>query len=222
VPKAGFVEAGPLGEAFGWRWAPDGTVREPDGKPRLVLIDEIDKAPRDFPNDLLWVIDQMNFRVPEIEGENEVACPADRRPVVVITSNEERRLPGPFLRRCVQHRIELDSDAVKRILTARLIGKRPGRDALDAGEERLLRAAVGAWDAIRATRGLSRPYTIDEVWRHIALAARHRAGPQAREGLAVDLEGRDPERLRAVLRTLLPPADLDLVQPVVAAQAASG
>ena len=84
---------------------------------RLVLIDEIDKAPRDFPNDLLDEIDQMEFRVPELAMKFRAA----HRPVVIITSNSERQLPDPFLRRCVFHRIEFPSaDRLQAILRQRL------------------------------------------------------------------------------------------------------
>ena len=68
---------------------------------RVVLIDEVDKAPRDFPNDLLDEIDRMEFTVPEFGW----AFKAATRPVVIITSNSERQLPDPFLRRCVYHYI---------------------------------------------------------------------------------------------------------------------
>ncbi|MFY9822592.1 MAG: MoxR family ATPase [Thermoanaerobaculia bacterium] len=84
---------------------------------RLVLIDEIDKAPRDFPNDLLDVLDRMELRIPEIGLEVR----ARHRPVVVITSNRESQLPDPFLRRCVFHHIEFPDDALlRRILDERL------------------------------------------------------------------------------------------------------
>ncbi len=69
---------------------------------KVVLIDEIDKAPRDFPNDLLHVLDDMNFAVAET-GE---VIRAALRPIVVITSNSERELPDAFLRRCVFHYID--------------------------------------------------------------------------------------------------------------------
>ena len=71
--------------------------------PRVVLIDEVDKAPRDFPNDLLDELDRMEFRVPELG----LICKSARRPVVVVTSNSERQLPDPFLRRCIFHRIDV-------------------------------------------------------------------------------------------------------------------
>lgn len=87
----------------------------------VVLIDEIDKAPRDFPNDLLNVLDQGWFRVPEYETpdapEHRVWAP-EARPPIIITSNSERRLPKPFLRRCIFHHIELTEGMVERIVGA--------------------------------------------------------------------------------------------------------
>jgi MoxR-like ATPase len=84
------------------------------GRPRgsVVIIDEIDKAPRDFPNDLLDEVDRMKFRVPELlqsaraigrspETPGLEQMQPDIRPIVVITSNSEKQLPDPFLRRCV-------------------------------------------------------------------------------------------------------------------------
>jgi MoxR-like ATPase len=75
----------------------------------VVLIDEIDKAPRDFPNDILREIETLYFKVPEV---NSKAIEADKRvrPVVVITSNSEKSLPPAFLRRCTFHHIKPPSD----------------------------------------------------------------------------------------------------------------
>jgi MoxR-like ATPase len=85
---------------------------------RVVLIDEIDKAPRDFPNDLLDEIDRMEFRLPELRDEPFRAI---HRPIVIITSNSERQLPDPFLRRCVFHRIGFPGKSdLERILRQRL------------------------------------------------------------------------------------------------------
>jgi MoxR-like ATPase len=86
----------------------------------LVLIDEIDKAPRDFPNDLLNQVENLEFTVAEL-GETFKADPAFA-PVIVITSNSERQLPEPFLRRCVYHHIEFPKDRgeIEAILGARL------------------------------------------------------------------------------------------------------
>jgi MoxR-like ATPase len=75
----------------------------------VVVIDEIDKAPKDFPNDLLHEIETMSFRVKEFPGSKPTpgldGIAKDLRPLVVITSNEERQLPDAFLRRCVFHEI---------------------------------------------------------------------------------------------------------------------
>lgn len=78
--------------------------------PTIVLLDEIDKAPRDFPNDLLNVLDQHWFHVTE---RNERVENQGDPPLVVITSNSERRLPEPFLRRCIFHHIELTQKLVE-------------------------------------------------------------------------------------------------------------
>ena len=87
---ARYIKLGKLGEAF-------------QSQERVVLlIDEIDKADLEFPNDLLWELDQMEFHIPET-GET---VKANHRPVVIITSNAEKELPDAFLRRCVFHYIE--------------------------------------------------------------------------------------------------------------------
>ncbi len=85
--------------------------------PRILLIDEIDKAPRDFPNDLLHELDRMEFTVTET-GET-VSEGREKRPMVFITSNSERRLPEPFLRRCVYHHIEFDDTILERAVEKR-------------------------------------------------------------------------------------------------------
>jgi MoxR-like ATPase len=82
-----------------------------------VLIDEIDKAARDFPNDLLHVLDQHEFTVRET-GET-LGRGGRAPPVMVITSNSERRLPEPFLRRCVFHHIRFTEDLLRKAVQAR-------------------------------------------------------------------------------------------------------
>ena len=86
----------------------------------VVLIDEIDKAPRDVPNDLLGELEQMNFRIPELEN---AVIAADRalRPIVILTSNSEKALPDAFLRRCVYYHIPFPEPATLReIISTRL------------------------------------------------------------------------------------------------------
>lgn len=119
---------------------------------RLVIIDEIDKAPRDFPNDLLDEIDQMEFRVPELQ----LKFRATHRPVVIITSNSERQLPDPFLRRCVFHRIEFPAaDRLQAILDQRL-------GHLDL-PDRLGAAAVRRFEEVRAIPGLEKKPATGEL-----------------------------------------------------------
>ena len=116
----------------------------------VVLIDEIDKAPRDFPNDVLNELEHLYFRVPECG--NIVLRADDRyRPIVVITSNSERDLPEPFLRRCVFHHIAFpDEETVRRIVLSHL-----GEHV--RGLEPLLDQAVALFAELRAdTAGLSR------------------------------------------------------------------
>jgi MoxR-like ATPase len=84
----------------------------------VVLIDEIDKAPRDFPNDLLHMLDQFTFGVRET-GEKVERPRGAPPPLVVITSNNERRLPEPFLRRCIFHYIKFDEALVREIVASR-------------------------------------------------------------------------------------------------------
>lgn len=81
-----------------------------NGIKRVVLIDEIDKAPRDLPNDILDIIDNMRFSVPELKSKKEDISQkkgnADLKPLVILTSNSEKALPEPFLRRCIFFYIE--------------------------------------------------------------------------------------------------------------------
>ena len=96
-----------------------------DGPKRsLVLIDEIDKAPRDFPNDILNEIENMYFKIPELAMDmdlKKVKTPDEYKPVVIITSNSEKQLPDAFLRRCVFHHVEFPNyDRMTQIITTRL------------------------------------------------------------------------------------------------------
>lgn len=100
----------------------------------LVLIDEIDKAPRDFPNDLLAAVEDLRFEVKELQA-GEVVAKRAHAPIIVITSNSEKQLPDAFLRRCVYHHIEMPSDEaaarawIERILKRRLRSVNAGSGA---------------------------------------------------------------------------------------------
>ncbi|MBU0654549.1 MAG: MoxR family ATPase [Gammaproteobacteria bacterium] len=82
----------------------------------VLLIDEIDKAPRDFPNDLLQELDQNRFEHPFHQGEYVSRKGAP--PIIIVTSNGERRLPDAFLRRCMVHHITLDKTLLSEIMQA--------------------------------------------------------------------------------------------------------
>jgi len=136
---------------------------EQHGVPRVLLIDEIDKAPRDFPNDLLHELDQMEFQV--LETGEQVRVRPQLRPIVFITSNSERRLPEPFLRRCVYHHILFDSALLKRILTTR-------RDEFGSLSDGFLELAVERFLSLR-DRGLHKAPSTGEllVWLRVLAAA---------------------------------------------------
>ncbi len=86
----------------------------------VVLIDEVDKAPRDFPNDLLNEIDRLYFRIPELLRNEPVRAAKGLDPVLVITSNSEKNLPAAFLRRCVYYHIPFPEGRLEEIVSSRL------------------------------------------------------------------------------------------------------
>ena len=90
----------------------------------VVLIDEIDKAPRDLPNDILDVIDRMWFEVPEIKKTNKdkIEGKESARPIIILTSNSEKNLPDAFLRRCIFYFIKFpEIDELIEILKNKLL-----------------------------------------------------------------------------------------------------
>lgn len=104
----------------------------------IVLIDEIDKAPRDFPNDLLNEIEGMYFKIPELGMVNErITAKDELRPTIFITSNSEKSLPDAFLRRCIYYDIPFpDRERLAEIVLSHLqtrLAARPAwlSDALD-------------------------------------------------------------------------------------------
>ena len=91
-----YIKLGKLGEAFD------------SDEQVILLIDEIDKADLEFPNDLLWELDQMEFYI----HETKRTVKAKQRPIVIITSNAEKELPDAFLRRCIFHYIDFPDKAL--------------------------------------------------------------------------------------------------------------
>ena len=125
----------------------------------VLLIDEIDKADIEFPNDLLQELDRMEFFVYET-GETIHAI---HRPIVIITSNNEKELPDAFLRRCFFHYIRFpDMETMKEIVEVHFPGIKP----------RLLSAALEQFYTLRDTGGLKKKPSTSEVldWLKLLLA----------------------------------------------------
>lgn len=201
LDKSNFLSPRALGKAFGW----DGAE---DTKPHVVLIDEIDKAPRDFPNDLLLELDQMKF---EIGETGEIIGPPKQRPIIVITSNSERRLPDPFLRRCVTHHIEIKPEIVIDILRARLKAYR-GQGAAAPHDEQLIEAGGAFWSGLSELEGrFSRKPTVAEFWQWLILASEYPEDPAV--NLVATLKkkrGADIPRLPRI-KSLFLPDDLAVI-----------
>jgi MoxR-like ATPase len=150
---ANYIRPGKLWEAFA---APSKVV---------LLIDEIDKADIEFPNDLLQELDRMEFHVYET-GET---VQARNRPIVIITSNNEKELPDAFLRRCFFHYIRFpDTETLARIVEVHYPGVKP----------MLLRAALSQFFEIRETPGLKKKPSTSEVLDWLKLLLVEDLGPE--------------------------------------------
>lgn len=135
---AKYIKLGKLGEAF----TADEQV--------VLLIDEIDKADLEFPNDLLWELDQMEFYIPETKE----TIKAKQRPIVIITSNAEKELPDAFLRRCVFHYINFpDQEQMEEIL----------RVHFDNLDEKLVQQALVAFYWLRDMKGIEKKPSTSEL-----------------------------------------------------------
>jgi MoxR-like ATPase len=141
----------------------------------VLLIDEIDKADIEFPNDLLLELDRMEFFVYET-GET---VKAERRPIVIITSNNEKELPDAFLRRCFFHYIRFpDADTMRAIVEAHYPGIKP----------RLIEEAMRQFFAVRETPGLKKKPTTSELLDWLKLLLSDDISPET-------LHERDPRKL---------------------------
>ena len=116
----------------------------------VLLIDEIDKADLEFPNDLLWELDQMEFYIPETQE----TVRARQRPIVIITSNAEKELPDAFLRRCVFHYIEFPDQAQMEQIIHVHFGDL---------EERLIRQALAAFYWLRQLPDIEKKPSTSEL-----------------------------------------------------------
>ena len=135
---AHYIKLGKLGEAF---------VSE---EQVVLLIDEIDKADLEFPNDLLWELDQMEFYI----YETKETIKAKVRPIVIITSNAEKELPDAFLRRCIFHYIEFP----ERELMEEIV-----RTHFDHVDENILQNAMDVFYEIRGMREVKKKPSTSEL-----------------------------------------------------------
>lgn len=135
---ARYIKLGKLGEAF-------------DSEEQVVLlIDEIDKADLEFPNDLLWELDQMEFYI----HETKRTVKAKHRPIVIITSNAEKELPDAFLRRCIFHYIDFpNAELMEEIV----------KTHYPDVEEKLLKDAMDVFYWIRSIKDIRKKPSTSEL-----------------------------------------------------------
>ena len=156
---AHYIKLGKLGEAF------------KTDKQVILLIDEIDKADLEFPNDLLWELDKMEFYI----HETRETIKAKERPIVIITSNAEKELPDAFLRRCIFHYITFpDRDQMTEIVHAHF----------ENLEENVLKNALDTFYWIRSIKDVRKKPSTSELIDWIR---------------ALTISGIDPEHLREQL-----------------------
>lgn len=156
---AHYIKLGKLGEAF------------KADKQVILLIDEIDKADLEFPNDLLWELDKMEFYI----HETRETIKAKERPIVIITSNAEKELPDAFLRRCIFHYITFpDRDQMMEIVHAHF----------ENLEENVLKNALDTFYWIRSIKDVRKKPSTSELIDWIR---------------ALTISGIDPEHLREQL-----------------------
>ena len=148
-----YIRLGVLGQAFR------------ADKPVVLLIDEIDKADVEFPNDLLRELDEMAFHIPELDE----TVRAEIRPVTIITSNAEKELPDAFLRRCVFHYIRFpEPERVRRIVNAHL----------PELEEELVNAAIERFYGLRRIEGMRKKPSTSELLDWLMVLSRSGADAQ--------------------------------------------
>jgi MoxR-like ATPase len=160
---ANYIRRGPLWRAF-------------DAETKVVLlIDEIDKADIEFPNDLLLELDRMEFFV----YETQATVRARHRPLVVITSNNEKELPDAFLRRCFFHYIRFpDPDTMRAIIEVHFPGIK----------QRLVSEALKLFYEVREVPGLKKKPSTSELLDWLKLLMVEDIGPET-------LRERDPKKL---------------------------
>ena len=156
---AHYIKLGKLGEAF-----------QAD-RQAVLLIDEIDKADLEFPNDLLWELDKMEFYI----HETKETVKAKERPIVIITSNAEKELPDAFLRRCIFHYIEFPGPELMEEIV---------RVHFGSLEDNLLKNAMDTFYWIRSLKDIRKKPSTSELIDWLR---------------ALQLGGIDPEKIRREL-----------------------
>ena len=156
---ARYIKLGKLGEAF------------ESEEQVILLIDEIDKADLEFPNDLLWELDQMEFYI----HETKRTVKAKHRPIVIITSNAEKELPDAFLRRCIFHYIDFPDEALMEEIV---------KTHYPNVEENLLKNAMDVFYQIRSLKDIRKKPSTSELIDWIN---------------ALQMNGIEPDRIRAEL-----------------------
>src|SRR2546421_7484824 len=160
---ANYIKPGKLWDAFVADEAP------------VLLIDEIDKADIEFPNDLLLELDRMEFFVYELKE----TIVARQRPIVMITSNNEQELPDAFLRRCFFHYIRFpDRETMQRIIDVHFPGLKPD----------LVHEALTIFFDVREVPGLKKKHSISQLLDWIKLLLVEDISPEV-------LRTRDPKKL---------------------------
>jgi MoxR-like ATPase len=149
----------------------------------VLLIDEIDKADIEFPNDLLRELDRMEFYV----YETRQLVKARHRPIIVITSNNEKELPDAFLRRCFFHYIRFpDTATMQRIVEVHYPGLK----------KELLAEALGSFFQVRETPGLKKKPSTSELLDWIKLLVAEDIDPEV-------LRSQDPKKTLPILHGAL-------------------
>lgn len=133
-----YIKLGKLGESFSSK------------NQVILLIDEIDKADIEFPNDLLWELDKMEFYI----NETKETIKTNERPIVIITSNAEKELPDAFLRRCIFHYIEFpNQEMMEEIIKVHF----------EKVEENLLNQAMETFYWIRSLKDIQKKPSTSEL-----------------------------------------------------------
>lgn len=165
-----YIQWGPIGKAFKIRPSLREINCDVNLRP-ILLIDEIDKANIDLPNDLLRDLDQWYFDAKEIGTGVEIPEKKYRKsnkPIVIITSNQERPLPEAFLRRCLFFYLKFPDQAQ----LSRIVEERFKRQFKDQNPEDIIKAAIDNFLEIRDTAYLQKPPTTSELidWLSFLLA----------------------------------------------------